>query len=527
MKIAKKDLFQVIASLTMVSFATAASPIACLLALSFGYPFLIIYYYKIRTRRSRSLFLYGCGVIYFLVQMRWMGLAQYQGKMIILVYFLLSLLFALPYLLLGYCLPKEPRDLTPKRVIFASFVFTFFEYARLWVVSGFPFHTVGLILTAYDSSLQLLSVVGLYGLSFIVIGQALLGVKSYYTNRPLPYLSALVLPFCIGLGLLHMPHPVVSEKKEIKVAIVQTGLLVEQKWRLDGYEGSFISLKNQIENLWEDLKELERVDMIILPESCLSGDARLDRFTKEEIGGLLSKDFEPFFSGKEKYSYIDIFSAISLYINTDILMGLLSDGYNSAFYFSQGRVIGRYNKRHLVPLGEYIPFNFLQNLAKRYGLEASFIPGEKGDLFQSRWKIAPSICFDEGFPEDFLSYQKQKPDFHVNVTNDAWFKGSVLTKSHFYLGKVRSVENGIYTLRACNSGISAVIDPYGKVLSSIDEISSTGELKKGVVIETLQLYNRPTVFSFLGNFGWAYLLAGSIVGLSLFESAKSLNKKSF
>ncbi len=455
-----------------------------------------------------------------------MGLAEYQGKMIILVYFFLSFLFALSYFVLGIVLPKKPVDLTTKTVIFTSFLFTFFEYTRLWIASGFPFHTTGLILTAYDSSLQLASIAGLYGLSFIVIATALLGAKSYYTNKPLPYLCALVLPFCIGLGLLNMHHPLFTEKDKIKVAIIQTGLLVEQKWPLDGYEGSFISLKDQVEGLWEDLKDLERVDMIILPESCLSGDGRLDRFTKEELGQLFSKDFEPFFSGKEKYSFEDIFSSLSLYMNTDILIGLLSDGYNSAFYFSGGKVLGRYNKRHLVALGEYIPFKFLQNLAKRYGLESSFLPGEKSYLLQGKWKIYPSICFDEGFPEDFISCRKEKPDFHVNFTNDAWFKGSVLTDSHFYLGKVRSVENGLYTLRACNTGISAIIDPMGKVISSIGEISNTGELKKGVIIEAFQLYSLPTLFPLLGNFGWAYLLAGGILGLSLFESAKSLNKKS-
>ncbi len=526
MKITKKDLLLGFIAVSSISFATPAYPLLCLLAFSVGYPSLMILFYKVEVKKRRILFLYGCGVIYFLVQMRWMGLAEYQGKMIILVYFFLSFLFALAYFVLGYILPKKPVDLTTKMVIFASLVFTICEYARLWLVSGFPFHVTGLILTSYDALLQLLSIAGLYGLSFIVIATALLGAKSYYTKKPFPYLLALTLPLCTGFFLLHMPHPLVVQTKEMKVAIVQTGLLVEQKWPLEGYEDSFIPVKDQVEGLWDDLKDLETVDLVILPESCLSGDGRLERFTKQELGEIFSKDFEPFFSGKEKYSYIDIFCSLSLFMNTDIMMGLLSDGYNSAFYFSDGKVVGRYDKRHLVVLGEYIPFKFLQNLAKRYGLEASFTPGGKSNLLSGKWKIYPSICFDEGFPEDFLSCKNQQPDLHVNLTNDAWFKGSVLTDSHFYLGKVRSVENGIYTLRACNSGISAIIDPMGKVLSSMEEITTTGELKRGVIIESLKLYRRPTLFGFLGNFGWAYLLTGWVVGLSLFESAKSLNKKS-
>jgi len=526
MKITKKKVFIISMAIALVSVATPSHPFLCLLAFTFGYPTLLIFLYKIDGVKQRALYLYGCGVIYFLVQMRWMGLAQYQGRMIILVFVVLSLLFAVAYFILGYILPKKPAHLTPRIIILTSFIFTFLEYSRLWLVSGFPFHTAGLILTAYDSSLQLLSIIGLYGLTFIVIATALIGVKSYYTKKPLPYICAISLPFFTGLGLYYTPYPFAHQKKEMKVAIVQTGLLVEQKWLLDGYEDSFISLKDQLKGLWEDVKDLEPVDIIILPEACLSGDGRLDRFTKQQLGDIFSNDFEPFISGKEKYSFVDIFSSLSLFMNTDILIGLLSDGYNSAFYFSRGKVVGRYDKRHLVPLGEYIPISHLQNLAKRYGLEASFTPGTAVNVMSGRWRIYPSICYDEGFPKDFLSARKLNPDVHVNVSNDAWFKGSVLSDSHFYLGKIRSVENGIYTLRSCNTGISAIIDPLGKVVASMREISSTGELKKGIIIESIKLYNRSTLFGFLGNFGWSFLLAVFIAGLSLFESAKSLNKKS-
>jgi apolipoprotein N-acyltransferase len=503
--------------------ALFASPFSILLsagAFFIGYPLLIHSFFSINTSLKRGFAFYGFGVLYMMVQMRWLCLAQYHGTIIIGIYALLSCLFAYPFFCLGYLLPQKAESLNFRRILFIAVVFSVLEYMRLFIICGFPFHTVGMILTSHIYPLQLASVVGMYGLSALVIGFALLGARLISEKR-YSEMGWMLMPLFIGFALFQIEKVTSHDETNLDVAIIQPGLRVEQKWDLEGFDNTFISDVDQLKRIWEDLQELPPRDLVFLPEVILPGDAAEDRFSQLELKGVFGEDVYPFFKDKGDLSLIEIFSMLSLYLNTDIMVGLAESTYNSAFYFSLGELVGRYDKKRLVAFGEYIPFSFLSNLAAKYGLVGSFTPGITKDLIHGKCRILSSICYDEGFPEDFLSQTTLQPQLHVNLTNDAWFVDSSLIEHHFLLGVVRSVETGLYSVRACNTGVSGIISPTGEVLQKIAEKTSDGVMNRSTIVESIKLYSKKTPFLYLGNLRLLAISALLFLMLSFFARKAS------
>gem|GEM_PF-6288311 len=491
-------------------WATPESKIACACAYFFGYPALILSLFYFEKRKIRAIYCYGWGVCYFLVHMYWLGGAKYHGAGIFYVYLFFSSLFPIGFALFGYFFPKSIKDLTLFKMGELSLLFAFCEYLRLFVICGFPFHLVGLILSPFQPTRMLASLFGVYGLSFIVIFVSLMVAKAIALKRAATYCITVFLPILCGytLYLTHFYYQVAGEK--IDVAIVQTGLRVEEKWPLAGKEDCYIAIEEQVKSLWERLESLDVLDLICLPEATLGGDGYLERYTKKDLETMLPKDMIPFFYGKERFNHIDLFTIFSLYLHTDIAVGLIAEEKNSLFYFSKGKLLGVYVKHHLLPLGEYIPYDFLQPIARRYGLDGSFKQGSGVEVFKSKWNILPTICFDEGFPDYFLEGNKLDPQLHLNIHNDGWFIDSKLIESHFDIGRMRSVEQGIYSIRAGNVGVSALISPTGKVVKRLPLKEGEGAVYKGVLIESFIPYRYKTLFSYIGNCGWFFLIVFSL-----------------
>ena len=136
-----------------------------------------------------------------------------------------------------------------------------------------------------------------------------------------------------------------------------------------------------------------------------------------------------------------------------------------------GAVIGSYDKIHLVPFGEYLPFqDFLESLGfmQMTGIRGGFTEGTGPRLLPipGAPPASPLICFEIIFPDD-VTDKKKRPGWLINVTNDAWFGASAGPFQHFHQAQVRAVEQGLPVIRAANTGISAVIDGYGRVLARI------------------------------------------------------------
>jgi apolipoprotein N-acyltransferase len=146
--------------------------------------------------------------------------------------------------------------------------------------------------------------------------------------------------------------------------------------------------------------------------------------------------------------------------------------YNSIYVIDHdGSILSVYDKVHLVPFGEYLPF---QRLLERLGLrqltrlQGGFLAGDRRRLLAPPHapKMLPLICYEIIFPNDVLP-EGERPGWMLNLTNDAWFGESAGPYQHFQQARVRAIEEGLPLVRAANTGISAVVDPVGRIIHSL------------------------------------------------------------
>jgi apolipoprotein N-acyltransferase len=185
-------------------------------------------------------------------------------------------------------------------------------------------------------------------------------------------------------------------------------------------------------------------------------------------------------------------------------------GYNSIYVIEHdGSIVGVYDKVHLVPFGEYLPF---QDLLESFGLmqltkvHGGFIPGERRrPLGVPRAPPAlPLICYEIIFPGEAVPRAAERPGWMINVTNDGWFGNSPGPYQHFHQARVRAIEEGLPLVRAANTGISAVVDPVGRI---IKELPLGAE---GVLDAPLPRPIEPTLFVRAGDSLAALMLAGAV-----------------
>jgi len=132
-------------------------------------------------------------------------------------------------------------------------------------------------------------------------------------------------------------------------------------------------------------------------------------------------------------------------------------------------MLGRYDKRHLVPFGEYVPLRkllfFVDPLAG--GAIGEFAPGREATVFStSIGRFGVIICYEAIFPDEVRNFFLGGADFLVNITNDAWFGRSAAPAQHLAMAAFRAIENRTYLLRAANTGISAIVAPDGRIVQA-------------------------------------------------------------
>jgi len=167
--------------------------------------------------------------------------------------------------------------------------------------------------------------------------------------------------------------------------------------------------------------------------------------------------------------------------------------YNSAFLISsEGKILGRYDKIHLVPFGEYVPLQkFLFFVHKMVEDIGEFSPGEQPGVLTFQGKsLGVLICYEIIFPELARKCIQRGSSCLVTITNDAWFGRTSASYQHNSMATLRAVENRVFVLRAANSGITSVIDPTGKIISATELFTPavvTGKIK---LIKTSTFYSR-------------------------------------
>lgn len=295
------------------------------------------------------------------------------------------------------------------------------------------------------SVIQIAAFAGVYGVSFVivVVNAALAGflrIQGGWTTA-LPALGTAVVIITVALAPRWMT-PVRDTTPPISVAVVQGSIDQGVKWD-PAYRDATL---NRFHELSESAARA-RPQMIVWPETAVPVARRDDPAWK-------------------------VIEARAPRYEAHLIVGALdwqgARPTNSAFLLApDGRAIGRYDKRHLVPFGEYVPLEralFFVNVVAG-GTIGALTPGGEATLLTLPFgPVGVVICYEAIFPRDVRSLFVRGAELLVNITNDAWFGRSAAPVQHLAMAVFRAVENRTYLVRAANSGISAIVAPDGRIV---------------------------------------------------------------
>jgi apolipoprotein N-acyltransferase len=384
----------------------------------------------------------------------------------------------------------------PRLFVFAV-CYALAEWLRGHVFTGFPWDIPAYAWGASFSILQSVSLIGAYGLSLLTI---LLGTSFavfFGQEKPRAWLvpvamTSLFVAFFVG-GLLRLQAVEVGDVPGVNLRIVQPDVPQQEKYQPD------LRVRN-----WRRL-----VLQSIAKHGQNSNQAPTHIIWPEAA--------PPFLLSREPEALDDIAILTGTgrvlmtgAVRADTQPGEAPRFYNSFYIFAHGgQLLDTYDKFHLVPFGEYLPLESLMNalgLKKVVGIPGSFSfgPGPQTYSVPGAPDAGPLICYEILFPGAVTG--KERPQWFVNVTDDSWFgpPSSTGPQQHFLIARVRAIEEGIPVVRAANTGISAVVDPLGRVRAELD----AGEM--GILDAKLPKALPPTLYVRIGDLGLLLLILGCV-----------------
>jgi len=390
----------------------------------------------------------------------------------------------------------------PQRVFAFALAITLTEFARGHVLSGFPWNLYGYALAVTPTMMQSASVFGAYGLTalaaFIFASPAALsGGGSKVARATVPVLGLAVLAGLSGYGTLRLSQASDAIVEDLTLRIVQPAIRQSEKWKPENRNkifADYLALSDTAAS--PDATGVASADLLIWPESALPFLFDSEPAALPAIAALLPPG-TTLLTGMER-------------IERDPSMVPGYRLYNSVLTIDEaGDITNVYDKTWLVPFGEFLPFqDFLESLGLRQLTEVvgGFTPGPGPRTMSVPGvpRFMPLVCYEIIFPGAFLGLD-DRPQWILNVTNDGWFGDSPGPWQHLRQARVRAVEEGLPVVRAANTGISAVIDPYGRILKRL------GLGVRGVIDSGLPKALPTTPFLTYGN----WILIGLIAFLTI------------
>ncbi len=346
-----------------------------------------------------------------------------------------------------------------RRIFALAAAFGTAEWLRGILFTGFPWNTIGYALTAGEVLMQSASLIGIYGLNVLAVlifaAPATLFPGPETGRRPvwLPVLSVVVLGLLGLYGFLRLSHADDRMVEGVAVRLVQPAIAQAEKWKPENKEAIFRSYLELSQD--KNLGPMGPETVLVWPESAFPFVLTREPGALGAIGDLLP-DGATLVTGAAR-------------VDTAATGG--REVFNSLYVINhQGVIEDAYDKVHLVPFGEYLPF---QNLLESIGLQqltqirGGFTAGTRRRAMNlpGAPAFSPLICYEIIFPGEVVPAQGPRPGFLLNLTNDAWFGRTAGPYQHFYQARVRAVEEGLPLVRSANTGISAVTDAYGRIIT--------------------------------------------------------------
>ena len=352
----------------------------------------------------------------------------------------------------------------PTRVLALAAMLTGAEWLRGHLLSGFPWNTFGYALTEPLALAQIVSLTGIWGLTFLCIAicasPAVLADDLADTAHPRHVVAfgVLILVAFASYGVVRLWQHPTTYVDGVKLRIMQPNLQQDEKFNYSAKAQvmeRYLRLSNR--STGPNSNGVHDATVLIWPESAFPFFLTHEPDALAQIAGLLKP-------------------------STELITGAVRPApgataanphaYNSVYVIDpDGSIRGIYDKVHLVPFGEYLPF---QRVLERLGLRqltkqvGGFSSGDRRRTMDvpGAPKMLPLICYEAIFPGAAVP-PDERPGWLVNVTNDGWFGISTGPYQHFQQARVLAIAEGLPLVRAANTGISGVVDPLGRIVAAL------------------------------------------------------------
>ena len=452
------------------------------------------------------------GVVFFSGLLYWLTsvMTRYAGLQVITGAALLGLLVA--YLSIYVALFAAIVGAGLQRAgaiayLAAPFVWTGLELLRGRLLTGFPWGVIGATQWRHAALLQAGALGGVALVSWLVVlanaAIALLLTRDATRRDRIAAAAAIALVAgTAALGSRAVARLPAGDGEAIPVAAIQANVPQDRKWRPEEQSGLVTRLIEQ------SRQAVDRgARLVVWPESSSplsynrpAGEAAIglpiqaDRSDAARVGVFVRESGVTLVSGAVQYRY----------------EGSEKRAYNTAFVATRDGSAGEsYDKVHLVPFGEYVPLQRLLFFVNRLveGAVSDFGAGTRTEpLHTPVGEVGPLICYEAIFPEHARLMAPAR--FLINLTNDAWFGKSAGPRQHLALATVRAAENHRWMLRAANTGISAIVDPAGRV------VADTPLEEERVLVGTLHARSDVTPYAARGDvFGWGCAIVAAVAGI--------------
>jgi len=341
-------------------------------------------------------------------------------------------------------------------------------------IFGFPWGVLGYAPAGVPSFIQFAAFTGVWGVSLWILavnGCIVHAITA--TSRQLPNASILAAVLLVVVPAIHGTLRLRSVKPHntVTVGLIQPNV-GEDKWQMavrDSVVAQVIQVTREM-----GAKEHTPPALYIWPETAVPAPIRRDPMYRVQIKDLVEELNAPLLAG-----YPDGVRESNGSVRYTNSAGLIMPGRG---------LVRQYDKRHLVPFSEYFPMPFLNRFD--FG-QANFASGKELGLFsQLDVPFGVLICFESIFPEEARSLSRAGARYLVNITNDQWFGDSAAPYQHFEMNVLRCIENGIGMARAANTGISGILDPYGRIVLRTGTFVPAGVEGKVDVREGTTFYTR-------------------------------------
>lgn len=343
---------------------------------------------------------------------------------------------------------KKPAHGLRNALLLIPFLWVAVELARTRI-TGFPWDLLGTAQVDNIPLTRLATITGVYGVSFI-IALVNAGISAAYLTpaharrRLLPVAFAIAVMLQLGTLVSFKPFPTTQQ-----ALLVQHNIALNDNWTLP-----------QFNQTLTDLKKLS-----VIPATQKPGSIRLVVWPESPA---------PFFDNDPNFrsAISDLAHNQNAYVVAGVVGTLASrtpsgepDLANRAVLVTpKGDFIGRYDKIHLVPFGEYIPFQsffvFASKLTREIG---NFKPGSVRTVFNAGDKLGVFICYESIFPDEIRQFANNGAGVFINISNDGWYGEHGAPGQHLNMARMRAIENFRWILRDTNTGVTASIDPYGRL----------------------------------------------------------------